>query len=145
MNKALAELVAEEMEKNDRVLALLGIKIVRVSAGQAELSMNVKSEMLNGFSIAHGGITFTLADTAFAYACNSHNRLTVARRCEIKFRKMVHVGDSLTAVAIERSLHGKAGIYDVKVTNQDKEEVATFIGESHTLDQEVSPELGVLG
>src|SRR5271170_3699782 len=117
MNKALADLVAEVMEKNDRVLSLLGIKILRVAAGRAELSMTVKSEMLNGFSIAHGGITFTLADTAFAYACNSHNKLTVARRCEIKFRKMVHVGDVLTAIAVERSLHGKAGIYDVKVTN----------------------------
>jgi acyl-CoA thioesterase len=145
MNKALADLVAEVMEKNDRVLSLLGIKIVRVTAGRAELTMKVKSEMLNGFSIAHGGITFTLADTAFAYACNSHNKLTVARRCEIKFRKMVHVGDLLTAVAVERSLHGKAGIYDVRVTNQDNEEVASFVGESHTLDQEVSPELGVLG
>jgi len=145
MNKALADLVAEVMEKNDRVLSLLGIKILRVTAGHAELTMKVKSEMLNGFSIAHGGITFTLADTAFAYACNSHNKLTVARRCEIKFRKMVHVGDVLTAVAVERSLHGKAGIYDVRVTNQDNEEVASFVGESHTLDQEVSPELGVLG
>jgi acyl-CoA thioesterase len=142
MNKALADMVAEVMAKNDRVLSLLGIKILRVAAGRAELSMTVKSEMLNGFSIAHGGITFTLADTAFAYACNSHNRLTVARRCEIKFRKMVYAGDVLTAVAAERTLDSKAGIYDVRVTNQDNEEVATFVGESHTLDQEVSPELG---
>jgi len=142
MNKALADLVAEVMEKNDRVLSLLGIKILRVAAGSAELSMTVKNEMLNGFSIAHGGITFTLADTAFAYACNSHNKLTVARRCEIKFRKMVHVGDVLTAIAVERTLDGRSGVYDVKVTNQDNEEVASFVGESHTLDQEVSPELG---
>jgi len=139
MNKALADLVAEEMEKNDRVLALLGMKIVSVSTGKATLTMTVKNEMLNGFSIAHGGITFTLADTAFAYACNSRNRLTVARGGEIKFRKMVHAGDVLTAVCTERESNGKNGIYDVIVTNQDNEEIATFVGESHTLDQEVLP------
>jgi acyl-CoA thioesterase len=145
MNKALADFVAEEMAKNDRVLSFLGIKIVQVKAGYAELSMVVKNEMLNGFAIAHGGMTFTLADTAFAYACNSRNRLTVARRCEIKFRKMVYAGDHLIAIATERELSGKSGIYDVIVTNQNGEEVATFVGESHTLDQEVSPELGVSG
>jgi len=145
MNSALAELVAAEMEKNDRVLSLLGIKVLKVKTGHAELTMKVTNDMLNGFGIAHGGIMFTLADTAFAFACNSRNRLTVAAGCEIKFLQMVHPGDSLTAVATERDYNGKVGTYDVKITNQNDAEVATFIGQSRTLNELVAPELGISG
>jgi acyl-CoA thioesterase len=143
MNSALAELVAVEMEKNDRVLSLLGIKVLKVETGRAELTMKVTNDMVNGFGIAHGGITFTLADTAFAYACNSRNRLTVAASCEIKFLHMVHPGDSLTAIATERNYDGKVGTYDVTVTNQNNAEVATFVGQSRTLNEQVVPDLAI--
>jgi acyl-CoA thioesterase len=143
MNSALAELVAVEMEKNDRVLSLLGIKVLKVETGRAELTMKVTNDMVNGFGIAHGGITFTLADTAFAYACNSRNRLTVAASCEIKFLHMVHPGDSLIAIATERNYDGKVGTYDVTVTNQNNAEVATFVGQSRTLNEQVVPDLAI--
>ena len=143
MTKAFSELIADKMAQNDRVLTLLGIEVEEVRAGFAKLSMTISEHMLNGFGIAHGGMTFTLADTAFAYACNSRNRLTVAAHCQVKFTKMVHRGDRLTAIATERSLDDRIGIYDVSVENQDGEVVAIFEGTSHGLDQRVVPELGV--
>jgi acyl-CoA thioesterase len=143
MTEAFSELIADKMAQNDRVLALLGIEVEEVKAGFARLSMTISEQMLNGFGIAHGGITFTLADTAFAYACNSRNRLTVAANCQVKFTKMVHQGDKLTAIATERSLDDRKGIYDVRVEDQDGEVVAIFEGTSHGLDQRVVPELGV--
>jgi len=143
MTKALSELIADKMAQNDHVLSLLGIEVEEVRTGFAKLSMTISEKMLNGFGIAHGGITFTLADTAFAYACNSRNRLTVAANCQVKFIKMVHQGDKLTATATERSLDDRTGIYDVSVEDQDGEVVAIFKGTSHGLDQRVVPELGV--
>jgi len=137
MPKALPERVAKKMIEQDRVLSLLDIEIEEVDAGFAKASMKITKEMLNGFNIAHGGMTFSLADTAFAYACNSRNQLTVAAFAKIKFVKMVRLGDKLTATAEERSLNGKKGIYDVRVENQNGELVAAFEGKSHALDEKV--------
>ena len=137
MTKPLAQMVAKKMIEHDRVLSLLDIDIEHVETGYARASMRISSEMLNGFSIAHGGITFSLADTAFAYACNSRNQLTVAASAKVKFLKMVRQGDTLTATASERVVNGKKGIYDVRVENQKGELVALFEGKSHALDEKV--------
>ncbi len=137
MPKALSERVAKKMIEHDRVLSLLDIEIEQVDVGYARASMKITTEMLNGFNIAHGGMTFSLADTAFAYACNSRNQLTVAASAKVKFVKMVRVGDKITATANERSINGKKGIYDVRVENQNGELVAIFEGKSHALDEKV--------
>jgi acyl-CoA thioesterase len=135
--KALAEQVAEYMAKEDRVLKLLDIRLQAVDVGFAKMSLKISETMLNGFGIAHGGITFTLADTAFAFACNSRNHLTLAAFCNIKFIKMVHRDDVLTATAHERSLSGRFGIYDITIVNQDNEVVALFEGNSHAAKKRV--------
>ena len=137
MPKALPEKVAQKMIEQDRVLSLLDIEIEQVDIGFARASMKITKEMLNGFNIAHGGMTFSLADTAFAYACNSRNQLTVAASAKVKFLKMVRLGDKLTATAKERAISGKKGIYDVRVENQNGELVALFEGKSHALDEKV--------
>jgi acyl-CoA thioesterase len=100
--------------------------------------MQIQKEMLNGHGICHGGVTFSLADTAFAYACNSHNRKTVALNCLISFSRAANEGDELTAVAKEQALGKTTGTYDVTVTNQNAEVVALFRGASYSTKQEVA-------
>lgn len=126
-----AKQVADFMLQHDRASKHLGIKIESVDEGVAVLSMTVRDDMLNGLDILHGGFTFSLADSAFAFACNSRNRKTVALNCTINFVAAAKVGDALTATAREVSLSGRTGVYDVSVKNQKGELVAEFRGTSY--------------
>ena len=106
--------------------------IVEVGPGRATLRMTVREDMVNGHAIGHGGLTFTLADSAFAFACNTHNRRTVAAGAEVRFRAPTRLGDVLTATAVERSREGRDGVYDVTVTREDLV-VAEFTGRSREI------------
>lgn len=130
---ALAERVAAAMYARDTATQALGIRVERVVPGQAELSMAVRADMLNGHEICHGGFIFTLADSAFAYACNSYNLNTVASGCSIDFIAPARVSDLLTAKAHERQQAGRMGVYDVEVANQRGETVALFRGKSYRI------------
>jgi acyl-CoA thioesterase len=128
------------MFARDRASQALGIRITGVGPGHAELAMTVRADMLNGHAICHGGFIFTLADSAFAFACNSYNLTTVASGCAIDFVAPAREGDVLTAVALERSVSGRTGVYDIEVTNQHGERIAFFRGKSyrikgHVVDQ----------
>ena len=120
------------MWAGDRASQWLGMELTDVGPGTATLQMTVTDEMVNGHNIGHGGITFTLADSAFAFACNSHNRATVAASAEIKFRRPTRLGDVLVATATDRSRAGRDGTYDVIVTVND-EVVAEFLGRSREI------------
>jgi len=130
---ALARAVADRMFANDRASRALGMSIVGVGPGFAELTMTVRADMLNGHAICHGGYVFTLSDSAFAFACNSYNFNTVAQGCAIEFLAPAHEGDVLTASATERSLAGRTGVYDIEVTNQRGEKIALFRGKSYRI------------
>jgi acyl-CoA thioesterase len=131
--QALAERVASQMYGRDTASQGLGIRIVRVAPGVAQLAMTVRADMLNGHAICHGGFIFTLADSAFAYACNSYNLNTVASGCAIDFVAPAREGDVLAAHAHERSASGRTGVYDIEVTNQRGEKVALFRGRSYRI------------
>jgi acyl-CoA thioesterase len=120
---------AEAMWAGDAASRSLGMEIVDVAPGRATLRMTVREDMVNGHAIGHGGLTFTLADSAFAFACNSYNHSTVAAACEIRFLAPTRLGDVLVAEAIERSRAGRDGIYDVTVRSQELV-VAVFVGRS---------------
>ena len=108
----------------------LGMQVVRVAPGEAELSMTVRPDMLNGHAICHGGFIFTLADSAFAFACNSANLTTVANGCSIEFLAPAQLGDVLIATARERAQVGRNGIYDVEVRSEAGTVIAHFRGKS---------------
>jgi acyl-CoA thioesterase len=112
----LARACADAMWKDDDASQALGMEILEVKAGQASLAMTVVPHMVNGHGIAHGGFIFLLADSTFAFACNSHNERTVAAQCNISFIKPGKLGDRLVATAKEISRTGRSGIYDVRVT-----------------------------
>lgn len=131
--QALAERVCEAMYARDRASQALGMRIVRVGPGHAELSMRVRSDMLNGHLTCHGGFIFSLADSAFAFACNSYNLTTVASGCTIEFVAPARQDDMLTAVAQERSVSGRTGVYDIEVTNQEGAAIAFFRGKSYRI------------
>jgi len=131
--QALAERVARAMYERDPASIGLGMHVVSVAPGRAEVSMTVRADMLNGHAICHGGFIFTLADSAFAYACNSYNLNTVASGCSIDFVAPARAGDVLTARAHERELSGRTGVYDVEVANQRGESVALFRGKSYRI------------
>ena len=131
--QALAERVAVAMYERDVASQGLGMRVVRVAPGHAELAMTVRADMLNGHAICHGGFIFTLADSAFAYACNSYNLTTVASGCGIDFLAPAREGDLLTAVAQERSASGRTGVYDIEVVNQRGERIALFRGKSYRI------------
>jgi acyl-CoA thioesterase len=128
----IARACAEAMWKEDDASQGLGMRIVEVKPGQAILSMTVQPHMVNGQRIAHGGFIFTLADSAFAFACNSHNDKSVAAQGSITFIKPGKLGDLLVATAREISRGGRSGIYDVRVTVGD-EVIAEFRGHSRTI------------
>ena len=128
--QALAERVAAAMFERDRASQGLGMRITRVAPGQAEMTMTVREDMVNGHALCHGGFVFTLADSAFAFACNSHNFNTVANGCSIEFLGPAHLGDVLTATARELAQVGRNGVYDVQVRNQAGVAVALFRGKS---------------
>ena len=108
----------------------MGMELLSVEPGRAQMRMVVRPRHLNGHQICHGGFIFTLADSTFAFACNSHNRNTVAAGCSIEFLKPAHAGDLLTCEGVEQMLQGRHGIYDMTVTNQKGEVVAMFRGKS---------------
>lgn len=128
--QALAERVAAQMFVRDRASQHLGMRIERIAPGEAVLTMVVRADMLNGHAICHGGFVFALADSAFAFACNSYNETTVAAGCSIEFVAASREGDVLTASARERHLRGRTGLYDIDVTNQAGDIVALFRGKS---------------
>jgi acyl-CoA thioesterase len=116
------------------------IELLACEPGRALMRMQVRAPMLNGHRICHGGLIFALADSTFAYACNSHNKVTVAAGCSIEFLKPAHEGDVLTCEGVEQVLQGRHGIYDMKVTNQRGEVVAMFRGKSASIQGTVIPE-----
>jgi acyl-CoA thioesterase len=118
----------------------MGMELVSVAPGRAMMRMAVQPLHLNGHQICHGGFIFTLADSTFAFACNSHNRNTVAAGCSIEFLKPAHAGDVLSCEGTEQMLQGRHGIYDIKVTNQRGEVVAMFRGKSAQIPGTVFPE-----
>ena len=128
-----AEFVRDGMFANDRASKSLGLQIAAVGPGTATLTMAVRDDMLNGHDICHGGFMATLADSSFAFACNSYNELTVASGFAIDIVAPARKGDVLTAVCREVSKAGRTGVYDVEITNQKGERVAVFRGRSYTL------------
>jgi acyl-CoA thioesterase len=118
------------MWRDDLASQGLGMVLREVAPGRATLSMTVSDAMTNGHGTAHGGFIFALADSAFAFACNSYNRVTVAAGAEIRFRAPTRLGDVLTATATERDREGRDGTYDVSVGNAEGVVVATFVGRS---------------
>ena len=128
-----AEFVRDGMLKKDHASLSLGMQVVAVGPGHATLSMTVREDMLNGHATCHGGLIATLADSAFAFACNSYNELTVASGFSIDFLAPGRRDDCLTAHCTEVSRTGRTGIYDTAVTNQRGEHIAIFRGRSHTL------------
>jgi len=121
------------MWAEDQASQGLGMMVERVSPGEAVISMTIRPEMTNGHGICHGGFIFTLADSAFAFACNTYNQRTVAQHCAVTFLQPVRRGDTLTAHAVERNRSGRSGIYDVTVRNSQGEVVAEFRGHSRTI------------
>ncbi|MDR0225888.1 MAG: hydroxyphenylacetyl-CoA thioesterase PaaI [Burkholderiaceae bacterium] len=128
----LAEHVRDGMLARDRAAQGLGLRIVDIAPGAARIEMAVRDDMLNGFDICHGGFITALADTAFAYACNARNEMTVASGLGVDFVAPGRPGDLLTAQAHEVSRAGRTGVYDVQVSNQRGEVIALFRGRSHS-------------
>jgi acyl-CoA thioesterase len=128
----LARRSAEAMWDEDRASQALGMRVAEVGPGRAVVTMTVRDDMVNGHAIGHGGLTFALADTAFAFACNSYNRRTVAAGAEIRFRRPTRLGDALVATAVERSVDDRDGVYDVTVVVGDVV-VAEFVGRSREI------------
>jgi len=127
----LAKRVGESMFAVDTASKdFMKMELVSCQPGRATMRMTVREEHLNGHQICHGGLIFTLADSTFAFACNSHNKVTVAAGCSIEFLKSGRLGDVLTSEGVEQTLSGRHGIYDVKVSNQHGEAIALFRGKS---------------
>jgi acyl-CoA thioesterase len=131
--QALAEACARAMFERDLASQGLGMAIERVGPGEAVVSMAVRPDMVNGHGICHGGFIFTLADSAFAFACNSHDVNTVAASCDISFLAAAHLGDRLAAHAREIYRKGRNGICDIAVTRQNGDVIAQFRGKSRTI------------
>jgi acyl-CoA thioesterase len=129
----IARACAEAMWKQDDASQGLGMELVEVKPGQATLAMTIQPHMVNGQRIAHGGFIFTLADSAFAFACNSHNERVVAAQGSITFIRPGKLGDRLVATAREISRSGRSGIYDVRVTADDGTVIAEFRGHSRVI------------
>lgn len=128
-----AERVRDGMFATDRASKMLGMRVVEVGPGHSTLAMTVRDDMLNGHDICHGGLIATLADSAFAFACNSYDALTLASGFGIDFVAPGRLGDVLTARCHEVAKAGRTGVYDTEVTNQRGERVAVFRGRSHTI------------
>jgi len=130
---ALAQAAADVMWREDNASKWLGMRVEEVRPGYARLSMAVTPNMVNGHNLCHGGLIFTLADSTFAFACNSHNQRAVAAGCSIEFLAPAFLGDVLTVEGVEQALRGRTGVYDMKVTNQKNELIAVFRGKSATI------------
>ena len=131
---------AELMFAADRASPGLGMAITEVGPGRAVMTMQVREDMLNGHAICHGGFIFALADSAFAFACNSYNQNTVAQQNQITYISPGQAGETLTATATETSRTGRSGVYDVTVTGQDGRTIALFRGLSRTVKGQHFPE-----
>jgi acyl-CoA thioesterase len=129
----IARACAEAMWVEGQASQGLGMVVERVSPGEAVISMVIRADMTNGHGICHGGFIFTLADSAFAFACNTYNQRTVAQHCAVTFLQPGRRGDTLTAHAVERNRSGRSGIYDVTVRDGKGETVAEFRGHSRTI------------
>lgn len=138
--EALAQACSNAMHANDKATNFLGMQIIKSTPGFAQLTMRVRTEMLNGHDVCHGGMIFTLADSAFAHACNNTNKVTLASGCSIDFLAPAREGDLLTATAQERSRSGRTGVYDIEVQRQDGTLIALFRGRSYQLKGTVIPE-----
>lgn len=137
----LARLVFEAMEANDRVFHQLGMRAVEIEAGRAVLEMTVREDMLNGHDICHGGMIFSLADTAMAIAANSHNQTAVAASADISFLEAARKGEVLRAETEQRSLRKRTALYDVTVTGPDARVIALFRGRIQRVNAKVVPDL----
>jgi acyl-CoA thioesterase len=131
--QAVAELVGNQMLAEDAASRGLGMRLDAIAPGRARMSMTVRRDMVNGFKVCHGGLIATLADSAFAFACNSYNELTMAAGFAADLVAPASEGDILTADAVEVMRRGRTGVYDVRVTNQRGELVAVFRGRSHCI------------
>lgn len=129
----LAEAVRDAMLANDRATRMMGMQILAVGPGTATVAMEVREDMLNGFETCHGGLITTLADSAFAFACNTHNEVTVASGFNVDITAPARRGDQLTAAAVEVSRAGRTGVYDISVRNQRDELIAVFRGRSYSI------------
>ncbi len=129
----VAEAVRDAMWRDDRASKMLGMEVLAIGPGHATLCMAVRPDMLNGHDICHGGLVTTLADSAFAFACNAYNEVTVASGFDVNLVAAARLGDLLTAEAREVSKAGRTGVYDIDVRNQRGERVAAFRGRSYTL------------
>ncbi len=138
--EARAEACASAMWDEDNASRHLGMELLAVAPGEATLSMAITEAMTNGHGTCHGGYIFTLADSAFAFACNSYNRRTVAQHCSVTYIAPAFKGDLLTATAREVSRRGRGGIYDIAITNQQGEQIAEFRGHSRTIKGTLLPE-----
>jgi len=140
----LAQRCAQHMYENDAASQALGIELMQVKCGAAIAVMTVKDFMLNGHKTCHGGQIFSLADSAFAFACNSQNQAAVALSCTIDFIHPAFKDDILTATAEELHQGGRSGVYQIKVTNQNQQLIAIFKGNSARIKRSVLPEESVL-
>jgi acyl-CoA thioesterase len=135
----LASRCAETMYANDAASQALGITVDRVAAGTARARMTVRTDMLNGHGSCHGGYVFALADSAFAFACNTYDDVTVAAGADVAFLAPVEAGTELVAVATERARRGRSGLYDVTVSTAGGDVVAEFRGRSRSLGRPLLP------
>ncbi|MGE5107223.1 MAG: hydroxyphenylacetyl-CoA thioesterase PaaI [Sphingobacteriales bacterium] len=127
-NDVLAKSVVTHMMENDSFSQWMGIEVLEIREGYSKIKMSIRNEMVNGFGIVHGGIPFSLADSAFAFACNNRNNLSVALDTSITFTKAIHPGDTLTAEAEEIHNGRSTGVYVITITNQTGQQVAMFKG-----------------
>ena len=134
---ALARACADAMWKDDAASQGLGMQLVSVAPGQAIMTMTVTGRMVNGHNICHGGFIFTLADSSFAFACNTYNQRTVAQHCAVTFLNSAKLGDRLVSHAVERQRIGRSGIYDVTVAREEGNIIAEFRGHSRTIEGEL--------
>lgn len=136
----IAELCADILWRNDSASKKLGVRIENISPGAAETTMSVGQDMLNGHGMCHGGFLFTLADSTFAFACNTYNQRCVAQHCSISYLAPAFVGEKLTAFATETSRRGKNGIYDIRIVNEKRETIVEFRGYSRTVKGTLLPQ-----
>jgi acyl-CoA thioesterase len=131
--QALAEATRDAMWANDRASKMLGMRVTAIGPGTATLTMTVRDDMLNGHDLCHGGLITALADSAFAFACNAYNEVTVASGFDVNLMAGARRGDVLTALACEVRRSGRTGVYDIAVSNQRGEAVAAFRGRSYAI------------
>lgn len=136
----IAEACAKAMWETDHASQHLNMKIEHIAPGEATLSMEITKVMANGHGNCHGGYIFTLADSAFAFACNTYNQVTVAQQCNVTYLNPGRIGDRLIAEAREVYRRGRSGVYDIRIKNQAGDHVAEFRGHSRTVKGTYLPE-----